>query len=161
MKEAGSFVAHKTGLTKGTPAPHFEAKDQHGNTVSLTDFRGLHLILYFYPKDNTPACSATACSLRDEFSLLTSKNYAVVGVSADSVKSHSKFAQKLALPYAILADTDMQIIKAYDVWGTKMLFGRIYDGIVRTTFVIDGEGVIEQVINEVDTKNHAKQILSL
>lgn len=161
MKEAGSFVAHKTGLTKGAPAPYFEAKDQHGNTVSLTDFRGVHLILYFYPKDNTPACSATACSLRDEFSLLTRKKYAVVGVSADSIKSHAKFAQKLTLPYSILADTDMQIIKAYDVWGTKMLFGRIYDGIVRTTFVIDGEGVIERVINEVDTKNHAGQILSL
>lgn len=161
MEEAGSFVAHKTGLTKGTKAPYFEAKDQHGTTVSLTDFRGKRLILYFYPKDNTPACTATACSLRDDYKNLVSKEYSIVGVSADSEKSHGKFAQKYALPFSLLADTDMKIIKDYDVWGTKMLFGRIYDGIVRTTFIVDGDGVIEQVINEVDTKNHAQQILSL
>lgn len=161
MKEAGSFVAHKTGLTKGTKAPHFEAKDQHGNRVSLNDFHGKQLILYFYPKDNTPACTATACSLRDNYKTLIAQGYAVVGISADSEKSHGKFAQKYALPFSILADTDMKIIKDYYVWGTKMLFGRIYDGIVRTTFIVDGDGVIEQVINEVDTKNHAQQILSL
>lgn len=161
MKEAGSFVAHKTGLTKGTKAPHFEAKDQHGNSASLNDFHGKQLILYFYPKDNTPACTATACSLRDNYKTLVAQGYAVVGISADSEKSHSKFAQKYALPFPILADTEMKIIKDYDVWGTKMLFGRIYDGIVRTTFIIDGEAVIEQIINEVNTKQHAEQILSL
>lgn len=161
MKEAGSFVAHKTGLTKGTKAPYFEAKDQHGKRVCLNDFQEKSLILYFYPKDNTPACTATACSLRDNYKMLISRGYAVVGISADSEKSHNKFAQKYTLPFPILADTEMKIIKDYDVWGTKMLFGRIYDGIVRTTFIIDGEGVIKQIINEVDTKQHAEQILSL
>lgn len=161
MKEAGSFVAHKTGLTKGTKAPYFEAKDQHGKRVCLNDFQEKSLILYFYPKDNTPACTATACSLRDNYKMLISRGYAVVGISADSEKSHNKFAQKYTLPFPILADTEMKIINDYDVWGTKMLFGRIYDGIVRTTFIIDGEGVIKQIINEVDTKQHAEQILSL
>lgn len=157
----GNFIAHQSGLTALGEAPYFEGTDQDGRYLCLKDFKGKKLLLYFYPKDNTPACTATACSLRDEYSLLLEKGYAIVGVSADSVKSHAKFAAKYSLPYPLIADTEMKIIKAYDVWGTKMLFGRIYDGIVRTSFVIDEEGMIKQVINEVNTKNHAQQILSL
>jgi peroxiredoxin Q/BCP len=158
---AGNFIAHQSSLQALSEAPNFEGTDQDGRYLCLKDFKGKKLLLYFYPKDNTPACTATACSLRDDYDLLLEKGYAIVGVSADPVKSHAKFATKYSLPYPLIADTEMKIIKAYDVWGTKMLFGRIYDGIVRTSFVIDEEGLIKQVINEVNTKNHARQILSL
>ena len=156
-----NFIAHSTSLKVGDKAPDFEAKDQNGNSIRSKDFVGKNLVLYFYPKDDTPTCTKQACNLRDEFNQLENKNYAVVGVSADSEKSHAKFVKKHTLPFTLLADTNMKIIQAYDVWGLKMLFGKVYDGIVRTTFVIDSKGVIKAVINDVDSKNHASQILSI
>ena len=122
---------------------------------------GRNIILYFYPKDNTEGCTAEACSLRDEHYFLGTSNYVVVGVSADDQESHLKFATKLSLPFPLIADTNMEIIKAFDVWGTKQLAGRIYDGIVRTTFIIGADGIIKHIITDVDTKEHAKQILAL
>jgi peroxiredoxin Q/BCP len=155
------FKQHVTYLKEGDKAPYFSGIDQHGNKVSMDDFSGKNIILFFYPKDDTEGCTAEACSLRDELHTLADSNYAVVGVSADDVHSHEKFARKYHLPYPLIADTDMSIIKAYDVWGQKMLAGRIYDGIVRTTFIIDAEGNLKHVITKVDTANHARQILSL
>ncbi len=154
------FVAHSTSLKVGDKAPFFSGTDQNGKHVSLSDLAGKTIILYFYPKDDTPGCTATACSLRDEYQYLSNKNYAIVGVSADDEKSHAKFAAKYSLPFSLIADTDKALMKAYDVWGTKMFMGRVFDGIIRTTFVINGNGVIENVIKSVDTANHAKQILS-
>lgn len=158
---AVKFVAHATHLKAGDKAPYFEGMEQDGNTVSLTALAGKTVILYFYPKDDTPGCTATACSLRDEYKYLSDANYAVVGVSADDSKSHAKFAAKYELPFPLLADTDKTIIKAYDVWGTKQFMGKIYDGIIRTTFVIGPDGIIKDVITSVDTANHAQQILGM
>jgi peroxiredoxin Q/BCP len=155
------FVAHKTHLKAGDKAPYFEGIEQDGNTVSLSALTGKTVILYFYPKDDTPGCTATACSLRDEYKYLSDANYAVVGVSADDTKSHAKFAAKYELPFPLLADSDKTIIKAYDVWGTKQFMGKIYDGIIRTTFVIGPDGIIKDVITSVDTANHAQQILGM
>jgi peroxiredoxin Q/BCP len=126
--------------------------------VRLNEYLGKKLILFFYPKDDTPGCTATACNLRDELAYLTEGNYSVVGVSADDETSHLKFAEKYQLPFPLIADIDLSIIKAYDVWGEKMIAGRVFDGIVRTTFVIDENGIIEEVITAVDTENHARQI---
>ncbi len=158
---AAKFTPHSTKLRAGDHAPWFEGTDQNGNTVSLSSLAGKTVILYFYPKDDTPGCTAEACSLRDEYQHLGDKNYAVVGVSADNGASHAKFAEKYQLPFPLLADTDMKIIKAYDVFGSKQFMGKIYDGIIRTTFVIDPDGIIKHVIKDVDTKNHAQQVLSL
>lgn len=156
---ATKFVAHTTHLKPGDIAPHFEGKDQNGNTISKHDFAGKTIILYFYPKDDTPGCTATACSLRDEYQFLTNSNYAVIGVSADDEKSHAKFAKKFSLPFPLIADTEKSIMKSYNVWGTKQFMGRIFDGVIRTTFVINNNGIIDQVIKSVDTANHAQQIL--
>jgi thioredoxin-dependent peroxiredoxin len=156
-----TFKAHTSALKVGNKAPNFKAKDQEGKDVSLTDFSGINLILYFYPKDNTPTCTNEACNLRDEYPILVKENYAVVGVSPDSGKSHLKFSNKFQLPFPLLVDEAMEIIKAYDVFGTKMLFGKIYDGVVRTTFVIDAKGFIKHIIHDVDSKKHAQQILAL
>lgn len=156
-----AFEAHTSSLKPGEKAPDFEAKDQNGNKVRLADFSEKTLVLYFYPKDNTPTCTKQACNLRDEYKLLSHRNYAVVGVSADTEKSHAKFASKFSLPFPLLADEDMKIIKAYDVWGTKQLFGKIYDGIVRTTFIIDANGLIREIIREVESKRHGEQILAI
>lgn len=158
---ATKFVAHSTHLVPGDKAPYFEGIDQKGNVVSSYSLAGKTIVLYFYPKDDTPGCTAEACSLRDEYYFLGSNNYAVVGVSADSVESHVKFADKYNLPFPLLADTNMNIIKAFDVWGTKQFMGKVYDGIIRTTFVIGADGIIKHVIKDVDTKEHAKQILAL
>lgn len=155
------FVAHSTSLRAGKAAPAFSATDQHGKTISLESLKGKKVILYFYPKDNTPTCTLEACSLRDEHTYLTKKNYVVLGVSADDEKMHQKFATKFGLPFSLLADTDMRIIKAYDVWGSKKFMGRIYDGIIRTTFIINEKGIIDTVITDVKSKEHGKQILSL
>jgi peroxiredoxin Q/BCP len=155
------FIAHSTKLKVGDKAPAFKAKDQHGQSISSTDFKGKKIVLYFYPKDNTPGCTAEACSLRDEHNYFTKQNYVVLGVSADDEKMHKKFADKYELPFSLLADTDMKIIKAYDVWGTKQFMGKIYDGIIRTTFVINEKGIIKNIITEVKTKEHAQQILDL
>lgn len=150
---------HSTGLKAGDKAPDFKANDQTGKPVSLKDFKGKKLVLYFYPKDDTPTCTTEACNLRDNYALLKKKGYAIVGVSADDEKKHTKFAAKHDLPFQLLADTDMKIIKAYDVWGEKLFMGRIFDGIVRTTFIIDEKGKIEKVITNVKSKEHAGQIL--
>ncbi len=146
-------------LKAGTKAPDFSVPDQDGNLVSLKDYKGKKVILYFYPKDDTPGCTAEACDLRDNRPLIMKKNYEILGVSADSVKSHKKFATKFNLTFKLLADTEKDIINKYGVWGEKMLFGRKYMGIHRVTFLIDEKGIIEQVITEVDTKNHAQQIV--
>lgn len=158
---AAKFKAHSTRLKAGDKAPGFSAKDQHGNTISLSSLKGKNIVLYFYPKDNTPGCTAEACSLRDEHAFLTKKNYVVVGVSADDEKMHHKFATKYELPFSLLADTDKKIIEAYDVWGTKQFMGRIFDGIIRTTFIINEKGIIASVITDVKTKEHGKQVLGV
>ncbi len=155
------FVAHSTTLKVGSKAPAFKAKDQNGKLISSSDFKGKNIILYFYPKDNTPGCTMEACSLRDEYQYLSKQNFVVLGVSADDENMHKKFATKYELPFSLLADVDMTIIKAYDVWGTKQFMGRIYDGIIRTTFIINEKGIISNVITDVKTKEHGKQILSL
>ncbi len=153
-----SFKTHVTSFKEGDVAPFFVGHDQRANQVSLNDFTGKTLVLYFYPKDDTSGCTAQSCSLRDEYKYLTLQNYAVVGVSADDVKSHKKFADKFSLPFPLIADVNKDMIKAYDVWGKKMLYGRIYDGIVRTTFIIK-DGIIDRVISAVDTEGHGKQVM--
>jgi thioredoxin-dependent peroxiredoxin len=142
----------------GEPAPHFEAKDQNGNVVKLTDFSGKKLVLYFYPKDDTPGCTAQACSLRDSYDAMLAKGYAVLGVSVDDEKAHQKFIKKYSLPFSLLADTDHAVVEAYGVWVEKSMYGRTYMGTARTTFVINEQGMIQEVIQKVDTKNHAGQI---
>lgn len=144
----------------GDQAPDFKAKDQNGQDISLTDFAGKKLVLYFYPKDSTPGCTAQACDLRDNYEKMIQAGYAVVGVSVDDEKSHRKFIDKFSLPFPLIADTDHQVVKAYGVWVEKSMYGRTYMGIARTTFVIDEKGVITDVISKVDTKNHTAQILA-
>lgn len=146
-------------LHVGDPAPDFTAKDQNGQTVSLSDFNGKTLVLYFYPKDNTPGCTAQACDLRDNHERLLAQGYAVVGVSVDDEKSHRKFIEKFNLPFPLLADTDHKVVEDYGVWVEKNMYGRTYMGIARTTFVIDGQGIISEIISKVDTKNHTEQII--
>lgn len=148
-----------THLKEGDKAPAFEGKDQNGNLVRLSDFAGKKLIVYFYPKDDTPGCTAEACSLRDSYAELTAKGFAVVGVSTDSEKSHQKFIEKYNLPFTLISDPDRKVIEAFGVWGKKKFMGKEYDGIHRETFVIDENGIIQKVITKVDTKNHATQIL--
>ena len=147
-------------LKKGDKAPDFSAKDQNGNTISLSDYKGKKLVIYFYPKDNTSGCTAEACSLRDSYSALQSKGYEILGVSPDSENSHVNFIKKYNLPFPLIADTDKSLAQAYGVWGEKKMYGKTYFGIIRTTFKIDAEGFIEEVISKVDTKNHAEQLLS-
>ncbi|MCX8081445.1 MAG: thioredoxin-dependent thiol peroxidase [Bacteroidia bacterium] len=148
-------------MTPGMQAPFFSGINQHGNEVKLSDFTGKKVILYFYPKDDTPGCTAEACSLRDGLADLASLNMEVVGVSADSSESHKKFAEKYNLPFHLIADSDKNIIKAYDVWGKKQFMGKTFDGIIRTTFIIDENGTIIHVIKDVNTKDHATQIKEL
>jgi len=150
-----------THLKPGDKAPNFSAKDQNGKIVSLADFAGKKLILYFYPKDITPGCTTQACNFRDNASLLKEKGFAVVGVSADDEKKHQKFIDKHDLNFTLLADTEKEIIKAYGVWGNKKFMGREYDGIHRETFVIGETGKIEFVITKVKTKEATEQILEL
>jgi peroxiredoxin Q/BCP len=146
-------------LEKGQKAPAFEGLDQDGKTVKLEDFKGSKLILYFYPKDNTPGCTAESCDLRDNYQMWLSKGYKVLGVSPDSQKSHQNFIAKYNLPFSLVADTDLKIIKDYGAWGLKKMYGKEYEGLLRTTFVIDEEGNIEEVFAKVKTKEHTKQIL--
>ncbi len=142
----------------GKKAPAFSALDENGNTVSLSDFSGKKLVLYFYPKDDTPGCTAEACSLRDNYQDLLDKGYAVLGVSPDDSKKHTKFIAKYSLPSSLLADTDQAVCNAYGVWVEKSMYGRKYMGVARTTFVIDETGNLTEIIEKVDTKNHASQI---
>lgn len=148
-----------TKLKEGDKAPGFQGKDQNGNTVSLDDFRGSKLVLYFYPKDSTPGCTSQACNLRDNYDLLLEKGYKVLGVSADTDKSHQKFIEKNNLPFPLIADTEKEIIKAYGVWGPKKFMGKEFMGINRTTFVIDEKGTIIEIIGKVKTKEHTSQII--
>ncbi|ODS81923.1 MAG: peroxiredoxin [Cytophagaceae bacterium SCN 52-12] len=142
----------------GEKAPDFKEKDQDGNWVKLSDFKGTKLVLYFYPKDSTPTCTTQACNLRDNYEQLLAKGYKVVGVSTDDEKSHRKFIAKHNLPFPLLADTEHRMVNAYGVWGEKKMYGHTFMGIFRTTFVIDGKGRIAEVIAKVKSKDHAGQI---
>ena len=148
-----------TNLKAGDKAPNFTAKNQNGEEVALKDFAGKKLVLYFYPKDNTPGCTAESCNLRDNYNTLLKQGYAVLGVSPDSQRKHQNFIKKYDLPFPLLADTEQEVANAYGVWGEKQMFGRKYMGIIRTTFIIDEKGKIEEVISKVDTENHTDQIL--
>lgn len=147
-----------TKLKEGQEAPFFEGTDQSGNTIKLDDFKGKKLVLYFYPKDNTPGCTNEACNLRDNYKDLLAKDFAVVGVSPDSITSHQKFAGKYDLPFPLISDTEKKIMSDYGVWGEKKIFGKISLGVQRTTFIIDEKGIIEKIIKKVDTKEHTDQI---
>jgi len=148
-----------THLQEGEKAPYFDAEDQHGKRVDLDQFRGQKLVLYFYPKDNTPGCTAEACSFRDHYKVLRDKGFAVVGVSADSLKKHQNFTEKYSLPFPWLPDEDKKIIQTYGVWGPKKFMGKEYEGIHRETFVIDEEGKIAKIYSKVKSKEAAEQIL--
>src|SRR5919112_1689107 len=145
-------------LKEGSKAPVFEGVDQNGNTVSLNDFKGKKVILYFYPKDDTPGCTAQACNLRDNYSELIKKGFQVVGISTDSVKSHKKFEDKYSLPFPLIADEEKKIVEQYGVWGEKKMMGKSYMGTNRTTFLID-DGTIKKIIRKPDTKNQTQQVL--
>lgn len=148
-------------LQIGDKAPIFKGLDQDGRPVDLADFKGRGLVLYFYPKDFTPGCTAEACSLRDEHAALQEAGYEVLGVSPDTVEKHKRFAEKHGLPFRLLADPDKVVAKAYGVWGRKKFMGREFDGILRTTFLIDGKGIIRRIIGKVRTKDHASQIMEM
>ncbi|MDR2928787.1 MAG: thioredoxin-dependent thiol peroxidase [Cytophagaceae bacterium] len=149
-----------THLKEGMKAPPFSGKDKNGTTVSLENFKGKKIVLYFYPKDNTAGCTAEACSLNSYYGDFVKKDYAVVGVSPDSEASHQRFAAKYELKFNLLSDVNHEIAIAYGVWGEKKMYGKTYMGIIRTTFIIDENGVIEKIIDKVDTQNHAAQILN-
>lgn len=146
-------------MKQGDKAPERLGVDQSGNEIRLSDFAGRKVVLYFYPKDNTPGCTAEACNLRDNYEALQAAGYAVVGVSKDSEASHRKFIEKQSLPFPLIADTSIELNEAFGVWREKKMAGRTYMGTVRTTFIIDENSVITDVIEKVDTKNHAAQIL--
>jgi thioredoxin-dependent peroxiredoxin len=148
-------------LTVGDTAPKFEGVDQNNKKITDDDFKGSKWVVYFYPKDNTPGCTAQACSLRDGYDKLLSKGIKVLGVSADSVKSHDKFSSKFSLPFPLLADEAKELINSFGVWGPKKFMGREYEGIHRLTFVIDENGLIMHVIQKPKTKDHANEILDL
>jgi thioredoxin-dependent peroxiredoxin len=149
-----------TTLKIGDTAPNFEALDQQGNTIKLSDYKGKKLVLFFYPKASTPGCTMEACNLRDNYQTFLAKGYDVLGVSADSAKRQQNFIDKYKLPFSLLADEDKKVIDAFGVWGSKKFMGREFDGIHRATFVIDENGMIEDVITKVKTKEHTSQILA-
>lgn len=148
-----------TQLQIGHKAPDFKALDQDGNTISLADFAGSKVILFFYPKADTPGCTAESCNLRDNYTDLMGKGFKIIGASADPVQKQKKFAEKYNLPFPLIADTEKEVLKAYGAWGEKKMYGKAYEGIIRKTFVIDEKGTIERVIDTVKTKDHAAQIL--
>lgn len=148
-----------TKLKPGDKAPNFISKDEKGNTISLSDYKGNKLVLFFYPAANTPTCTVEACNLRDHYSDLKNKGYKILGVSADTQKKQSNFKNKYKFQYPLLADEDKKVINAFGVWGPKKFMGREFDGIHRVTFVIDENGIIEKVIDNVKAKEHALQIL--
>ncbi len=152
----------KTNFLKvGDKAPSFVGKDQDGRNISLKDFAGKKLALYFYPKDNTPGCTVQACNLRDNYTDLLKKGIQVVGVSADGEQTHQKFISKHELPFPLIADTDKKVIEAFGVWGPKKFMGREYDGIHRTTFAIDENGIIQGIVVKPKTKVHADEIFAI
>ncbi|UXP34189.1 thioredoxin-dependent thiol peroxidase [Reichenbachiella agarivorans] len=146
-------------LQVGDAAPAFEGKNQNGENVKLSDYAGKKLVLYFYPKDNTPGCTTQSCNLRDNYQDLLAKGYEVLGVSTDTEKSHIKFIEKQNLPFDLIADTDKAIHEMFGTWGEKQMYGRTYMGTLRTTFVINEKGIIEEIIGKVKTKDHSAQIL--
>ena len=148
-------------LTEGQKAPEFTANDQDGNPVSLSQFAGKTVVLYFYPKDNTPGCTAEACDFRDNYAGLKAKDIVVLGVSTDDEKSHQKFISKFELPFTLIADTDKSIVESYGVWVEKNMYGKKYMGIARKTFVINADGMIAHIIEKVDTKNATAQVMAL
>ena len=149
-----------THLKDGDIAPDFSVENADGKITSLEKFKGKKLVLYFYPKDNTPGCTAEACNLRDNFQLLKNKGFQILGVSPDDETSHQKFSSKYDLPFELIPDTNKKILKDYGVWGQKKMFGKIKEGVLRTTFIIDKKGNIEKVFDKVQTKNHTQQILN-
>ena len=149
----------KRMLQIGTPAPYFEGLNENGDLMRLTDYAGKKLVLYFYPKDSTPGCTAEACDLRDNYERFLALGYEVLGVSRDSAASHQRFIAKYELPFHLIADTDLSILKAYEAWGKKKMYGKETEGTLRTTYVIDEKGVIVDAIGKVDTKNHTEQVL--
>jgi len=149
-----------TNLKVGDKAPNFSELNEAGETISLKDYKGKKLILFFYPKDNTPTCTVEACNLRDNYAMLQKEGYELLGVSPDSSKKHENFIKKFDLPFPLLADTERNVLNAYEVWGPKKFMGREFDGVHRTTFVIDEKGKIAQVIEKVKSKEHAAQILA-
>jgi len=148
-----------TELKEGSKAPAFSGVDQNGKEVSLSDFQGTKVIIYFYPKDDTPGCTAQACNLRDNYSDLISKGFQVIGISTDSIKSHKKFEEKFSLPFPLIADEEKKIVEQYGVWGEKKFMGKTFQGTHRTTFLIDEEGKIKKIIAKPDTKNQTQQVL--
>jgi peroxiredoxin Q/BCP len=146
-------------LKEGDTAPAIKAKDQDGNSITLQQFKGKKVILYFYPEDDTPVCTVAACNFRDNFSMLKKKGYEIIGVSPDSPEKHQKFMSKFKLPFTLIADEDKKVINDYGVWGLKKLYGREYMGIHRTTFVIDEKGKIEKIVRRVLSKKATDQVL--
>ena len=149
-----------TSLKEGDKAPDFRAYNENEQEVSLSDFHGKKVILYFYPKDMTPGCTAESCNLGENYSTLQDKGFVVLGVSPDPAKKHQKFIDKYRLPFSLIADEDKAVIRSYGVWGPKKFMGKEYDGVHRTTFVIDENGLIEKIFTKVKTKDHSNQILS-
>ena len=147
-------------LEIGQKAPNFETINQDGNTVKLSDFAGKKIVMYFYPKDNTPTCTTQACNLRDNYATLQAKGYTVLGVSVDNAKSHKKFQTKFELPFDLLDDSAQKIVNDYGVWVGKMMYGKAYMGTLRTTFLIDETGIITDIIEKVESKRHSEQIVS-
>jgi peroxiredoxin Q/BCP len=145
-------------LTTGDPAPAIEAVDQEGKRITLEEYRGKKLVLYFYPKDNTPGCTAESCDLRDHYDQFIKEGFEVVGVSADSEKSHRNFIAKYQLPFRLISDTGKKVLEDYGAWGEKKLYGKVYMGVLRKTFIIDEEGIILRIIEKVKTKEHSTQI---
>ena len=146
-------------LEVGVKAPEFELQDKDGNLVSLSDFKNKKVVLYFYPKDNTPGCTKQACSFRDNYEEFKSKDVVVIGISKDTVKSHARFAEKNELPFILLADPELEVIQAYDVWKEKKLYGKVSMGVVRTTYIIDENGMIEKVYDIVKTDKNVGEVL--
>jgi peroxiredoxin Q/BCP len=148
-----------SAIKVGEKAPFFKGINQNGKNISSDDFKGKKIILYFYPKDDTPGCTAEACNLAENYDDLIKQNFAIIGVSADNEKSHLKFTTKYKLPFDLIADTDKEIIQAYECWGTKKFMGKVYDGIIRKTFIIDENGMLLKIFEKVETKSHTEQIL--
>ena len=147
-------------LKEGDLAPAIEAKDENGELITLEEYRGKKVVLFFYPKDNTPGCTAEACDLRDNYSQFVEQGFEVIGVSADSEKSHSKFKSKYDLPFRLISDVDRKVLQDYGAWGDKKMYGKSFLGIIRTTFIINEDGYVEKIIKKVKTKEHSKQIFA-
>ena len=151
----------KSMLKEGDRIPDFRVMDQDGNTVTQKDFEGKRIVLYFYPKDSTPGCTAEACNLRDNYAALRAAGYEIYGVSKDSTASHGRFIEKNALPFTLLSDPSTEMLQAFGAWGEKKLYGKVSMGTLRKTFIIAADGTIERIIDKVDTKNHTEQILGV